>query len=31
VLIDRDGKIAFYETGFDAQKLRDALRAVGVW
>jgi peroxiredoxin len=31
VLIDRDGKVAFYEEGFESEKLRDALRAVGVW
>jgi thiol-disulfide isomerase/thioredoxin/outer membrane lipoprotein-sorting protein len=31
VLIDSEGKIAFYEVGFDAEKLRDALRKVGVW
>ncbi len=31
VLIDAAGKIAFYESGFEAEKLRDALRKVGVW
>ena len=31
VLIDSEGKIAFYEVGFEAEKLRDALRKVGVW
>jgi cytochrome c biogenesis protein CcmG/thiol:disulfide interchange protein DsbE len=31
VLIDSEGKIAFYEVGFEAEKLRDALRKAGVW
>jgi thiol-disulfide isomerase/thioredoxin/outer membrane lipoprotein-sorting protein len=31
VLIDAEGKIVFYEVGFEAEKLRDALRKVGVW
>jgi peroxiredoxin/outer membrane lipoprotein-sorting protein len=31
VLIDRDGKIAFYGEGFEPEKLRDALQGVGVW
>ena len=31
VLIGADGKVAFYETGFDAQRLRDVLRAAGAW
>jgi cytochrome c biogenesis protein CcmG/thiol:disulfide interchange protein DsbE len=31
VLIDQEGKIAFYDEGFESEKLRDALRAVGVW
>jgi cytochrome c biogenesis protein CcmG/thiol:disulfide interchange protein DsbE len=31
VLIDREGKIAFYDEGFESEKLRDALRGVGVW
>jgi len=31
VLIDRAGKVVFYEAGFDPEKLRDALRAIGVW
>jgi peroxiredoxin len=31
VLIDREGKIAFYDEGFESEKLRDALRSVGVW
>jgi peroxiredoxin/outer membrane lipoprotein-sorting protein len=31
VLIDREGKVAYYESGFEAEKLRDAIRALGVW
>jgi len=31
VLIDAGGKIVFYEVGFEAEKLRDALRKVGAW
>jgi cytochrome c biogenesis protein CcmG/thiol:disulfide interchange protein DsbE len=31
ILIDREGKVAYYELGFESQKLRDALRAAGVW
>jgi cytochrome c biogenesis protein CcmG, thiol:disulfide interchange protein DsbE len=31
VLIDREGKVAFYESGFESEKLRDAIRALGVW
>jgi cytochrome c biogenesis protein CcmG/thiol:disulfide interchange protein DsbE len=31
VLIDGDGKIVYYESGFEAEKLRDALRKIGVW
>jgi len=31
VLIDRDGKIVFYGKDFEAEKLRDALRSIGVW
>jgi cytochrome c biogenesis protein CcmG, thiol:disulfide interchange protein DsbE len=31
VLIDRDGRIAFYGEGFESDKLRDALRGIGVW
>jgi peroxiredoxin/outer membrane lipoprotein-sorting protein len=31
VLIDRNGKVVYYGTGDEPQRLRDALRAVGVW
>jgi len=31
VLIDRDGKIAFYDEGSEPEKLRDALLKLGVW
>jgi cytochrome c biogenesis protein CcmG/thiol:disulfide interchange protein DsbE len=31
VLIDRDGRVAFYAEGFESEKLRDALRAIGIW
>ncbi len=31
VLIDREGKIVYYGSGDEPQKLRDAIRAVGVW
>lgn len=31
VLVDRDGKVVYYGTGDDPQKLREALRAAGVW
>lgn len=31
VLIDREGKVAYYESGFEPEKLRDAIRALGVW
>jgi cytochrome c biogenesis protein CcmG, thiol:disulfide interchange protein DsbE len=31
VLIDRGGRIVFYGHDFDSEKLRDALRSVGVW
>jgi peroxiredoxin len=31
VLIDREGKVAFYESGFEPERLRDAIRALGVW
>ena len=31
IVIDRDGKIAYYGSGYDAEKLRDALRGLGVW
>jgi thiol-disulfide isomerase/thioredoxin/outer membrane lipoprotein-sorting protein len=31
VLIDSEGRIAFYEVGFEPEKVRDALRTVGIW
>jgi peroxiredoxin len=31
VLIDREGKVVYYGSGDEPQKLRDAIRAVGVW
>lgn len=31
VLIDRDGKVVYCESGYEPQKLRDALRAIGLW
>jgi cytochrome c biogenesis protein CcmG, thiol:disulfide interchange protein DsbE len=31
VLIDREGKVAFYESGAEPERLRDAIRALGVW
>jgi thiol-disulfide isomerase/thioredoxin/outer membrane lipoprotein-sorting protein len=31
ILIDREGKVAYYESGFEPEKLRDAIRALGVW
>jgi thiol-disulfide isomerase/thioredoxin/outer membrane lipoprotein-sorting protein len=31
ILIGADGKILYYESGFEPEKLRDALRAAGVW
>jgi thiol-disulfide isomerase/thioredoxin len=31
VLIDREGKVAFYEAGFSYEQLRVALRLVGIW
>jgi peroxiredoxin len=31
VLIDGDGKIVFYGEGFESEKLRDALRGIGLW
>jgi cytochrome c biogenesis protein CcmG, thiol:disulfide interchange protein DsbE len=31
VLIDREGKVAYYGSGFEPEKLRDAIRALGVW
>jgi thiol-disulfide isomerase/thioredoxin len=31
ILIDREGKIVFYEVGFESEKLRDALRSAGIW
>ena len=31
VLIDREGKVAFYASGAEPEKLRDAIRALGVW
>ena len=31
ILIDREGKIVFYEVGFESEKLRDALRAADIW
>ena len=31
ILIDRDGKVVYYETGAEPEKLRDALRAAGAW
>jgi cytochrome c biogenesis protein CcmG, thiol:disulfide interchange protein DsbE len=31
VLIDREGKVAYYDSGFEPEKLRDAIRALGVW
>jgi thiol-disulfide isomerase/thioredoxin len=31
VLIDRDGMVVFYGEDFESEKLRDALRSVGVW
>lgn len=31
VLIDREGKVAFYESGAEAEALRDAIRAAGAW
>jgi tetratricopeptide (TPR) repeat protein/peroxiredoxin len=31
ILIDRDGKVAYHGVGYDAEKLRDALRGLGVW
>jgi peroxiredoxin len=31
VLIDREGKIVYYGSGDEPQKLRDAIRAAGVW
>ncbi|HUB77726.1 MAG TPA: TlpA disulfide reductase family protein [Bryobacteraceae bacterium] len=31
VLIDREGKVAYYEAGSEAEALRDAIRAAGAW
>jgi thiol-disulfide isomerase/thioredoxin/outer membrane lipoprotein-sorting protein len=31
VLIDRDGRVTFYKPGAEAEAIRDALRAAGVW
>ena len=31
VLIDHEGKVAYYEAGHEPEKLRDAIRALGVW
>ena len=31
ILIDRDGKVVYYETGAEPEKLRDAIRAAGAW
>ncbi|SPE40253.1 Redoxin domain protein (fragment) [Candidatus Sulfopaludibacter sp. SbA3] len=31
ILIDREGKVAFYSEGYEAEKLRDALRDLGAW
>ena len=31
VLIDRDGKVTYYESGSEAEALRDAIRAAGAW
>jgi thiol-disulfide isomerase/thioredoxin len=31
VLIDREGKVTFYESGAEAEALRDAIRAAGAW
>jgi len=31
ILIDREGRIAYYQSGHEPEKLRDAMRALGVW
>jgi thiol-disulfide isomerase/thioredoxin/outer membrane lipoprotein-sorting protein len=31
VLIDREGKVTFYESGAEAEAIRDAIRAAGAW
>ncbi len=31
ILIDRDGKVTYYESGAEAEALRDAIRAAGAW
>ncbi len=31
IVIDRDGKVIFYASGAEPQKLRDAIRAAGAW
>jgi peroxiredoxin/outer membrane lipoprotein-sorting protein len=31
IVIDREGKVAYYASGYEAEKLRDALRGLGVW
>jgi thiol-disulfide isomerase/thioredoxin len=31
VLIDREGNVAYYESGYEPEKLRDAMRALGLW
>ncbi len=31
VLIDREGKVTFYQSGAEAEAIRDAIRAAGAW
>ena len=31
VLINREGKVSYYEVGHEPEKLRDAIRALGLW
>jgi peroxiredoxin len=31
IVIDREGKVAYYAVGHDAEKLRDVLRGLGAW
>jgi hypothetical protein len=31
VLIDREGKVTFYQPGAEAEAIRDAIRAAGAW
>ena len=31
IVVDREGKVVYYNSGHDAEKLRDALRDLRIW